>query len=65
MQIYIYRDGQQFGPFTLDQINQGLAAGQLLPNDFAFYEGLPQWIPLSQIQGVVVPGAGAEASSAP
>jgi len=63
MQIYINRDGQQFGPFTLDQVNQGLAAGQLLPNDFAFYEGLQQWTPLSQIQGVLVPGAGPEASS--
>ena len=55
MQIYINRDGQQFGPFTLDQVNQGLAAGQLLPNDFAFYEGLQQWTPLVQIQGVVLP----------
>lgn len=56
MQIYINRDGQQFGPFSLDQVNQGLVEGQLLPNDFAFYEGLQQWTPLGQIQGVVVPG---------
>jgi len=56
MQIYINRDGQQFGPFSLDQVNQGLVEGQLLPNDFAFYEGLQQWTPLDQIQGVVIPG---------
>ena len=65
MQIFINRGGQQFGPFTLDQINQALAAGQLLPNDFAFYEGLEQWTPLSQIQGVVVPGAALAAAPAP
>ncbi|MBL68480.1 MAG: hypothetical protein CMO74_08540 [Verrucomicrobiales bacterium] len=57
MQIFINRDGQQFGPFTLDQVNQGLATGQLLPTDFAFFEGLAQWTPLNQIQGVIIPGA--------
>ncbi len=57
MQIFINRDGQQFGPFTLDQVNQGLAAGRLLPTDFAFFEGLAQWTPLNQIQGVIIPGA--------
>ena len=59
MQIYINRDGQQFGPFTIEQVNEGLAAGQLLPTDFAFFEGLPQWTPLNQIQGVVIPGTAA------
>lgn len=57
MQILINRDGQQFGPFTLDQVNQALAAGQLLPTDIAYFEGLQQWTPLTQIQGVVIPGA--------
>ena len=65
MQIYINRDGQQFGPFTLDQVNQGLATGQLLPNDFAFYEGLQQWTPLDQIQGVVILGSAPLAAPAP
>ena len=59
MQIYINRDGQQFGPFNIEQVNEGLAAGQLLSTDFAFFEGLPQWTPLNQIQGVVIPGAAA------
>jgi hypothetical protein len=65
MQIYINRGGQQFGPFTLEQVNQALVVGQLLPNDFAFCEGLQQWTPLEQIQGVVVPGAGPVAAPAP
>jgi len=56
MQIYINRDGQQFGPFTIDQVNQGLASGQLLATDFAFHEGLAGWTQLSQIQGVILPG---------
>jgi len=65
MQILINRGGQQFGPFTLEQVNQGLAEGRLLPNDFAFYEGLQQWTPLEQIQGVVIPGAAPAAAPAP
>ncbi len=56
MQIFINRDGQQFGPFTLEQVNDALAAGQLLATDLAFYEGLQQWVPLSQVQGVILPG---------
>jgi len=60
MQIYINRDGQQFGPFTLEQVNDALAAGQLLATDLAFYEGLQQWVPLSQVQGVILPIAPAQ-----
>jgi mono/diheme cytochrome c family protein len=65
MQIFINRDGQQFGPFTLDQVNQALATGQLLPTDLAFFEGLQQWTPLTQIQGVVVLGAAPMAAPVP
>ena len=60
MLIYINRNGQQFGPFTLEQVNGALATGQLLATDLAFYEGLPQWVPLSQVQGVILPGAPAQ-----
>ena len=60
MQIYINRDGQQFGPFTLDQVNQGLATGQLLPNDFALYapplSGLVFWALPASLAPVAAPG---------
>ena len=40
------------GPFTVEQINEYLAQGSLLPTDYGWHEGLPDWVPLTQIQGV-------------
>ncbi|SVD36662.1 uncharacterized protein METZ01_LOCUS389516, partial [marine metagenome] len=59
MQIQIDRQGQQFGPYTMEQVQQYLADGTLLPTDFAWHEGLSGWVPLSELVG-----AGAVRSSA-
>ena len=37
--IHVMRDGQQFGPYTIEDINAYLAQGTLLPTDQAWYEG--------------------------
>jgi len=54
MQIYLAKPGsQKEGPFTLEDINQDLAAGKYTHNDYwAWYDGLPQWLPLYEIPGV-------------
>jgi hypothetical protein len=54
MQIYLAKPGgQKEGPFTLDQINRELAAKKLSANDYwAWYEGLPSWMPLHSLPGV-------------
>ena len=52
MKILIHRGGQQFGPYSLDEVRSYLAAGQLQPADSAWHEGLPDWVPLDQIAGV-------------
>ena len=57
MQILINRDGQQLGPYTLEQVNEYLAAGSLSPNDPAWHEGLAEWVALNQVGGIVVPAA--------
>ena len=54
MQIYVGREGDQRGPYTLEQVQQYLAQGRLQVTDFAWYEGLDNWIPLSEVPGVVV-----------
>ena len=36
--IHVMRDGQQFGPYTIEDINTYLAQGTLLPTDQAWYE---------------------------
>ena len=52
MDIHIQRDGQQMGPYTLEQINEYLSQDSLLATDYAWHEGLPQWVPLNEIAGV-------------
>lgn len=46
-QIFIYRDGQDQGPYTLEQVQACLIIGTLTATDFAWYEGMPDWVPLS------------------
>jgi hypothetical protein len=57
MNIHVMRDGQQFGPYTLEDVNAALAQGTLLPADQAWYEGAPDWMLLTQVPGVISPGA--------
>ena len=57
MMIHVMRDGQQFGPYTLEDVNAYLTQGTLLPTDQAWYEGAPDWMLLTQVPGVLSPGA--------
>lgn len=52
MQITIKRDGQNYGPYTVEQLQQMLQAGRAQLTDLANYEGAAEWVPLSQIPGV-------------
>ncbi|MGS5758424.1 DUF4339 domain-containing protein, partial [Acinetobacter baumannii] len=38
MQIYLARNNQQAGPYTLEQLNQMLASQQVLLTDLAWHE---------------------------
>ncbi|MDC0144498.1 protein kinase [Verrucomicrobia bacterium] len=49
MEIRINRDGREFGPYTLEQVNQLLTEGSLLPNDLAWYDPMETWAELSQV----------------
>ncbi len=39
----VHRDGQDYGPFTPEQLQEGLAAGNLLPTDFCRREDQAEW----------------------
>ena len=56
MMIHVMRDGQQFGPYTLEDLNAYLAQGSLLPTDQAWWEGGAAWVPMDQVPGVQLPG---------
>jgi hypothetical protein len=67
MQIYIHRNGQQSGPFPIEEIQSQLSAGTLQPGDLAWYEGAAGWLPVSSIPGVAIspPAISAPAIGAP
>jgi len=49
MDILIHRNGQQYGPYSQQDILKYLNDGSLTQNDLAWYEGAPQWVPLRNI----------------
>jgi uncharacterized RDD family membrane protein YckC len=51
MQIYILKNDERLGPYTVEEVSQRLAAGHLLGNDWAWHEGLSTWTPLGEVVG--------------
>jgi uncharacterized RDD family membrane protein YckC len=51
MQIYLARNNEQAGPYTLDQVNAMLANTQIVLSDLAWHEGMATWLPLGQLTG--------------
>lgn len=43
MQIYLARNSVQAGPYTLEQLNNMLATGEVDLNDLMWHEGMAQW----------------------
>ncbi|MEY2864256.1 MAG: hypothetical protein RLY58_1963, partial [Pseudomonadota bacterium] len=68
MQIYLARNNEQAGPYTLEQVNSMLAANQVVLTDLAWHEGMDTWLPLGQLtngQKHYAPPPPAPFSSAP
>ena len=55
LQIFINRDGQQYGPYDEQQALQMLQAGELVPGDLAWHEGLAEWTTLDSVVPAAVP----------
>ena len=60
MQILVNRQGQQLGPFTIEQLRAELAAGNVGSQDLAWWEGAPAWVAVSAVPGIsaAAPAAG-------
>jgi RsiW-degrading membrane proteinase PrsW (M82 family) len=50
MDVYISSKGSQKGPYSLEQIRQMQERHEILPIDYAWYAGLPAWVPIAQLQ---------------
>lgn len=53
MNYFILRDGQEYGPYTLADLQRYVASGQILLTDMARSEGMPEPQPVSQIIGTI------------
>jgi GYF domain 2 len=51
MNYMLQRDGQQYGPYTLADLQRYVAAGNVLITDLVKSEGMEDWVPLSQVIG--------------
>ena len=51
MQIYLARNNEQAGPYTLEQVNAMLSNQQIILTDLAWHEGMTNWLPLGQLTG--------------
>jgi hypothetical protein len=54
MTYQVSRNGQIYGPYTLEDLQRYVASGNVLPNDMAKSEEMPEWMPVSQILGAAV-----------
>jgi len=49
MNYFVSKNGQQMGPYTVEQIRQFVDSGQISPSDFVCEMGGAQWSPISSI----------------
>ncbi len=57
MHYQLTRNGQSYGPYTLDDLRRYLASGNVLPTDLVKNDDMPEWLPVSQVlAGSASPG---------
>ena len=63
MKYYIQRELNQYGPYTLADLQRYVAQGNILLTDLARSEGMTDWVPVSHVLGnipIPVPGPPAQ-----
>lgn len=50
--IHVARQGVRYGPYTISQVRELLAAGRLSSDDLAWFEGAAGWMRLGVVPGV-------------
>jgi hypothetical protein len=64
MKYYIQRELNEYGPYTLADLQRYVAQGSILLTDLTRSEGLTEWVPVSQVIGnIPIPVAQAAAQS--
>ncbi len=52
MQITANKDGQDYGPFSLEELQRQVANGTFTLEDYAWYEGCEEWIYMADVPGI-------------
>jgi hypothetical protein len=61
MLYHVSRNGQMYGPYTIEDLQRYVLSGNVLPTDLAKSDSMPEWLPVHQ----VLSGAGIGGSTAP
>jgi len=56
MLYHVTRSGQNYGPYTLEDLKKYVASGNILPTDLAKSDDMPHWVPVSQVLGMAPGG---------
>ena len=65
--VYLHHQGRQLGPYSIEVAHEMVVAGGLPPEVLAWHDGLPDWVPLSDLlppAATIPPGPTARASIA-
>jgi len=60
---YLAAGGKTVGPMTLERVRERVAAGRITPKTKAFKDGMPGWLPLSEIPDLAAAASGATGGS--
>ncbi len=52
MKIFLFKNDQQFGPYSLEDVQQLLQSGVYTAIDSAWYEGCEEWTTISHLPGI-------------
>ena len=63
--IRVTRKGEPIGPYSRDKAKEYFAAGQLLPTDWGWHDGMDEWKPLYEVLGMEAPAQTAAAAGKP
>jgi hypothetical protein len=49
MELHFHRDGEYYGPFSVEEAREMLTSGDLSPDDLTWHDGATEWLPAQQV----------------
>ena len=54
MDVYLYRNDEQYGPYSLEQVQAFVDDGTYTPIDSVWFDGCVEWTTISNLPGIVI-----------